>query len=291
MTKLPAKAQTYVDGINADLERTKCLVGEHAKDENCFILMQTGSRYLPDILRAYEAIPEESRASMAMKDDGKSADQILVAQLEKLAWATRKAAEAIIRDKGQELVVNERFIGDKFPDQVETKSYEIIKQKQQFAVQVARPLTLPTQEETLTPEQQARNNRKDTIVFGSLITVPTIAIFGWCFLVSGPSNDVQKIKAESAIMANFDYNVGYKDGEVIEVNPQMVIPGIDQNQLEDAEKPGQYKIKKNGNNIIIIDLQEHLNRNLNGLPKDGGGKCAGDCWHLEYKDGKTYGRT
>ena len=286
MAKLPAQAQIYVDGITADLERTRLLVEGHMTDEASFTLMQTKERYLPDILRAYEAIPGESRGTTSMNDAGRTADDILVAQLKTLAWATRKAAETIIREKGQELVVNERFIADKFPDQETNGNYAVV--KQQAIEKLPSYLT-----EKKSEEEVSEDFNSDSVLkfAGIIVGFSALVIYPSIFMFYMPAEDYANTKAEIAVMESFDGIDGFKDGEVLPTNPHQVIIGIDEARRENVEKPGQYKIKRVGREIIIIDRQEHASKSLRGLPKEGGGTCAKDCWHLEYKDGKAYGRT
>lgn len=295
ITKLPIQAQIYVDGIQADLQRTKDLVTENVSDQTSFTLHQTEERYLPDILHAYTVIPEESRNTLAINDAGKTADEILVSQLKTLAWATREATEALIKEKSRDLVVNERFITQKFPDQHTEETYSVVKIEQP-----KKPIIVYQQKisfSRMNPVENLLTSNTEVILPISISCLFVFAAVAYFFLSYLPDVDKKDVQNEITTMANYSAKIGpiinqIKDGEVLRSDQENITKnGITGENLEDPDKPGQYFIKKSGKKIIIIDQQEHSAAGIKGIDKESGGKCNNDCWHLEMKDGHPYGRT
>ncbi|RFA12898.1 hypothetical protein B7R22_14735 [Subtercola boreus] len=76
---------------------------------------RTATVYLPDTLRAYLALPVEWARSHVYPDGG-TPDSALAAQLTVLERAVARMHEAAVRGDAEALLVNGRFLNDRFPD-------------------------------------------------------------------------------------------------------------------------------------------------------------------------------
>ena len=83
---LPKQAQTYIQGIQSDIDRTKSLADNSTANESTWTLQQTLQTYIPDAVKAYLALPVSSRHIDKIGPDGETADDILIHQLKKMAW-------------------------------------------------------------------------------------------------------------------------------------------------------------------------------------------------------------
>lgn len=77
------------------------------------IVRRTATVYLPDTLRAYLALPVDW-ASDHVFPDGTTPAQALVAQLTALESATKKMRDAALEQDASALLVNGRFLSDRF---------------------------------------------------------------------------------------------------------------------------------------------------------------------------------
>ena len=123
--KLPKAAQIFFDGIKSDLQRISHVADEHPDEPESQIITETKSRYLPDTLKAFYKLPVSARSNIALHGD-KNGEQILTEQLQKIAWATRTATDSLIKRTGSDLIVNGRFLNEKFPQSVLQKPYDIV---------------------------------------------------------------------------------------------------------------------------------------------------------------------
>ncbi|TQL56130.1 hypothetical protein FB464_3715 [Subtercola boreus] len=76
---------------------------------------RTATVYLPDTLRAYLALPTEWARSHVYPDGG-TPDRALLTQLEVLERAVSRMHEAAVRGDAEALLLNGRFLNDRFPD-------------------------------------------------------------------------------------------------------------------------------------------------------------------------------
>lgn len=123
--ELPKASQIFFDGIKSDLQRISHIANEHPNEPESQIITETKSRYLPDTLKAFYKLPVSARSNIALHGD-KNGEQIFTEQLQKIAWATRTATDSLIKRTGSDLVVNGRFLNEKFPQSVLKKPYNII---------------------------------------------------------------------------------------------------------------------------------------------------------------------
>lgn len=77
------------------------------------LVRRTATVYLPDTLRAYLALPA-SWADSHVLSNGMTAAQALVTQLEALETAARKMRDAAVEQDATQLLVNGRFLQDRF---------------------------------------------------------------------------------------------------------------------------------------------------------------------------------
>ena len=84
-------------------------------DDNLFVVRETISRYLPETLANYVALPPAFRATYVLKD-GKTARDLLKEQLTVLDEQMREVVVNVARGDADALLANGQFLQDKFRD-------------------------------------------------------------------------------------------------------------------------------------------------------------------------------
>jgi hypothetical protein len=77
------------------------------------VVRRTATVYLPDTLRAYLSLPADWAADHVFPD-GSTASGALVGQLSELERAARRMRDAAIEQDASALLVNGRFLADRF---------------------------------------------------------------------------------------------------------------------------------------------------------------------------------
>lgn len=109
--RVPPAAVEVVARIAALLRDTLPRVAGEGDTE--IVVRRTATVYLPDTIRAYVALPADWARSHRFADGSTAAD-ILVAQLSTLEEATAKMRDAAIEQDATALLVNGRFLSDRF---------------------------------------------------------------------------------------------------------------------------------------------------------------------------------
>ena len=287
---LPKSAQKYVEGITADIERTRYIVSKNIADESAFILQQTEERYLPDTLNAYYAIPKSSRSIDKINEKDQTADEILVHQLEKIAWATRRAAQKIIKDRAQDLVINDYFISEKFNEEVQNEEYKIIPEREfQYnkkdeirKIQEEKPTYIDKRLQKVIEEKAIKRQEKALkYLIGTISIGIMVGAFNYSLYVD--SSNIQKEKENL-------YKIAVSQNVKSIGPPDTGENFFGRTTPNNVNKDGEYFIKKMDNGIVVYDKQEHWGANLDGLPTENGDICNNSCWHLEIINGQITGR-
>jgi hypothetical protein len=109
--RVPEEAVAAVGRIGALLAETLPRVAGSGEPE--VIVRVAASVYLPDTLRAYLALPAEWAAEHVLAG-GLTPAQALIAQLDALESAARKMRDAAIEQDASALLINGRFLADRF---------------------------------------------------------------------------------------------------------------------------------------------------------------------------------
>jgi hypothetical protein len=109
--RVPAAAAEIVSRIAGLLRDTLPRVEGGGDTE--VVVRRTATVYLPDTIRAYVALPADWASTHRFADGSTPAD-ILVAQLETLEQAVVKMRDAAIEQDATALLVNGRFLSDRF---------------------------------------------------------------------------------------------------------------------------------------------------------------------------------
>jgi hypothetical protein len=109
--RVPEEAVAAVGRIGALLAETLPRVAGSGEPE--VIVRVAASVYLPDTLRAYLALPAEWAAEHVLAG-GLTPAQALIAQLDALESAARKLRDAAIEQDASALLINGRFLADRF---------------------------------------------------------------------------------------------------------------------------------------------------------------------------------
>jgi hypothetical protein len=109
--RVPADAAAAVERIAELLSDTLPRVTGGGESE--VLVRRAATAYLPDTLRAYLSLPEDWAAGHVFPD-GTTPAQALVAQLATLESAVRKMHDAAVESDASALLVNGRFLTDRF---------------------------------------------------------------------------------------------------------------------------------------------------------------------------------
>ena len=296
---LPKQAQTYIQGIQSDIDRTKSLADNSTANESTWTLQQTLQTYIPDAVKAYLALPVSSRHIDKIGPDGETADDILIHQLKKMAWATRKAVTILIAEKGKDLLANNRFINDKFVDEQHDDPYVIIGEPQKthlIKYNLSPTPKVIKQDELLedNEEDNEKNNEeyidisdgsnptKPFKTFISIVLLAIVSLFGY-FISYGYSSDKNIIEDELNTLKIISSSIKNSSSNYTG-NPNDMGNGLDNN------KPGQYVLKVINGKKVIYDRQEHWGKNLDRLPRpDSEHMCDNSCWHLGWEGNHVIG--
>ena len=121
------EAQTYIDGIQSDIERIEDILYRHHGESSAMLIEETRRRYLPDTLEQYNNIPSlKQKFSLG---NAKTNEEILVEQLKKLAFGVRQAVESIIHEEERLFLANGRFLSEKFENTNVNTPYQIVKKQ------------------------------------------------------------------------------------------------------------------------------------------------------------------
>jgi hypothetical protein len=111
MMQLPADAAARISRIEALLDEAERVLGEGgALDEAAYSLRETRARYLPDTLRAYLDVPPSLRGER----DGRTPDELLVAQLDHLERATAARLRELAARRTEGIAANGAFLTERF---------------------------------------------------------------------------------------------------------------------------------------------------------------------------------
>ena len=112
--RFPPEIAALVVEIAADVGTVLPRLAAHGAADATFAdVRSTATTYLPDTLNAYLAVPAAYR-NTAVIADGKTARQIVVAQLTVLAAKMKEIAENVAADDAQALLANGRFLKERF---------------------------------------------------------------------------------------------------------------------------------------------------------------------------------
>jgi hypothetical protein len=109
--RLPAAGAEAVQRIVGLLLDTLPRVSGRGEQE--VLVRRTATNYLPETLRAYVALPADWAASHRLSN-GLTASDTLMAQLTDLESAAQRMRDAAVGDDAQALLVNGRFLSDRF---------------------------------------------------------------------------------------------------------------------------------------------------------------------------------
>jgi hypothetical protein len=113
MMRLPDDAVARVSRIEALLdEAERLLSGSSIVDEASYSLKETRRRYLPDTLRAYFDVPPSMRGER--DPSGRTADELLVAQLDHLERATAQRLRELAARGTEHIAANGAFLTERF---------------------------------------------------------------------------------------------------------------------------------------------------------------------------------
>ena len=89
--------------------------GMTAIDPTVMLIRQTALHYLPEALNTYLALPR-MYAERVPVQDGKTARDVLIDQLQLIAQKMRETATAVYHNDADQLLANARFLQDRFAD-------------------------------------------------------------------------------------------------------------------------------------------------------------------------------
>lgn len=112
MMPLPADAAARVSRIEALLDEAERVIGDGPLDEASYSLRETRARYLPDTLRAYLDVPPSLRGER--DPSGRTADELLVAQLDHLERATAQRLRELAARRTEGIAANGAFLTERF---------------------------------------------------------------------------------------------------------------------------------------------------------------------------------
>jgi hypothetical protein len=113
MMQVPDEAVQRVSRIEALLDEAERLLAPGTPvDEAAFSLRETRARYLPDTLRAYLDIPPSLRGERDAT--GRTADELLIAQLDHLERATAQRLRALAARGSENIAANGAFLTERF---------------------------------------------------------------------------------------------------------------------------------------------------------------------------------
>ena len=292
---LPKQAQMYISGITSDIERTKDLVDNSSNSESIWTLRQTLETYVPDAVKAYLALPISSRHTDKIGQHGETADDILLAQLEKLAWATRHAAQNIIVEKGRDLLSSQRFIDSKFANEQVEKNYTIISEPHHLKPSI--PIDI--KDDFVSNQNYISNDAYDFTsdfilkVFSAVLVLSIIGGSGtrlyqnimngttqYAVTSEQQSADAELVSKEEDMIQRISTN---EKNNVVKLRGSVEDLGYKYEKSE-SNKPAQYIYKKipDITQDIIYDKQEHWVKNLTNLHQPDGKICNTSCTHLGF---------
>ncbi len=113
--RLPPDAMERVSRIQANLQEALPRLAElgSAGDQNAYLVRQTITDYLPATLRNYLRLPR-AYANMHPVQDGRTAHQVLVEQLDVLDRTVSAVVSDLARGDTEQLLANGRFLQEKF---------------------------------------------------------------------------------------------------------------------------------------------------------------------------------
>src|SRR5262249_48273553 len=112
--KLPKELQARVDSIIESIDGILPRSGQLAPGSpELFILERTATDYLPTALENYLNLPR-AYATVHPIEDGKTARQLLDAQLDLLSEQMNEAAAAVAKNDADRLVAHGRFLEERF---------------------------------------------------------------------------------------------------------------------------------------------------------------------------------
>jgi len=112
--RFPPDIAELVSQIAADVVDVLPRLAAHGVADSTFgDVRSTATTYLPDTLNAYLAVPAAYRNTATIAD-GKTAREIVVAQLTVLAAKMKEIAQNAVADDAQALLANGRFLKERF---------------------------------------------------------------------------------------------------------------------------------------------------------------------------------
>jgi hypothetical protein len=112
--RFPPEIAALVAEIATDVATVLPRLAAHGVADATFAdVRSTATTYLPDTLNAFLAVPAAYRNNAPIAD-GKTARQIVVAQLTVLAAKMKEIAENVTADDAQALLANGRFLKERF---------------------------------------------------------------------------------------------------------------------------------------------------------------------------------
>ncbi len=112
--KLPPEARTRVESIkNSILEILPHVADLNSADYNIYTIRQTALDYLPETLENYLKLPR-AYAGLHPIREGKTAQQLLVEQLDLLDRQMKEIVQDLVNSDTQQLIAHGRFLEDKF---------------------------------------------------------------------------------------------------------------------------------------------------------------------------------
>ncbi len=112
--ELPEAARNLVRTIEATIEEAQPLLHEgDAPPELSYNFAQTKTRYLPETIDAFVAVPPSQREG---RGGDRSAVDLLLEQLSVLDRATKRDLELLAQRKRSDLAANARFLAERFDD-------------------------------------------------------------------------------------------------------------------------------------------------------------------------------
>lgn len=113
-TRLPAEAVEYLQSIRQTvIEVAPKLYDDSATAEYAISLTNAVTRDLPQTIKNYLQLPT-AFATLHIIDKGKTCKQLLLDQLQLLNAQLQKIAENVYQDDAEALIVNGRFLEEKF---------------------------------------------------------------------------------------------------------------------------------------------------------------------------------
>lgn len=112
--KVPKEVFARVDSIkNSILEILPRISDVNSSDYSIYTIRQTALEYLPETLESYLNLPR-AYASLHPIKDGKTANQLLLEQLDLLDGEMKAIVQDFYRNDTQRLMVHGRFLQEKF---------------------------------------------------------------------------------------------------------------------------------------------------------------------------------